>query len=689
MQPVDLASKMSSLRVKSRQRKKGKKAKKAKVDINVDAQFLSSLALFSDLDSHTLSKIAPRFQRLGLKRNQVLYQGPPLEEQFSPVYIVLSGDIAIYRYTGHGDHATEEVSAYISEGEAYIQKLHDRSQHQGQIQLEVKAMCPALVLTCTYQELNYLLSKSDGFRQRFSNIIRELTRRQVTRFDDEFQKEIAAFFVKERLTFARRVKIKRMDICIECDGCYTACRDRHGTDRLGASEVKYGLTEIPNNCHNCVVPECMDKCNYGHITRHEMSGEIVISDNCIGCAACSKGCSFDAIQMHPIDTLDMERYFGERSEDARGKQIAQKCDNCTGFNDLACVSACPTGALFQVDGPELFDHWEQFNVHKMPGFDQVVSPEDSANRLRPWGLAVTLLTFILVSYECLTRVWAPTLCFGHILYEVGLSASDIDLEKPLRAGKSFGHLLGYLGSLCMLLTQSYTLGRKLAPKLGPVQLWFEIHVWFGFLAFIFGFYHTAFNWREPIAVSTFILFTITMITGVIGRYLVFYVPRNQVGRELTLAEIENELQALNQDIETRFQDRRQGYTMMMRVDQLQSALNYNDFDQKPELDEDEEHSTLDRIKKVWREVLKLKNKMKAQEAQIDEMKKELESQTRSGEAVSVLNLLKKRAQLKRNASRSRWIAKALKSYRFIHVALGQLTFLALIAHILHALKWLR
>jgi Fe-S-cluster-containing hydrogenase component 2 len=667
---------VSSLRVKRERRKK--------VEVTVDADFLSTLPIFSLLDSQTRGKIAPRLQRLEFKRNQSLYQGPPTDEQFSPVYFVLSGDLAIYRYIGQGDQAREEVSAYISVGEAYIQKLHHQVESSEETTLEIRAMCPALILSFTYQELNYLLSKSDDFRHGFSEMIREVTQRQVTRFDDDFQKEIAAFFVKERLTFARRVKIKRMDICIECDGCYTACRDRHGTDRLGSSEVKYGITEIPNNCHNCVVPECIDKCKYGHITRHEMSGEIVISDNCVGCAACSKGCSFNAIQMHPIDTLDMERYFTDRSPEARGKQIAQKCDNCTEYEDQACVTACPTGALFQVDGPDLFDHWEQFNVHKNPGFDQVISPEDSANLVRPWGVAITLLTFILITYECLTRVWSPTLCFAHLFYEWGWSTTDIDLAKPLRAGKSFGHILGYLGSVCMLLTQTYTIGRKLAPKLGSVQLWFEAHIWFGFLGFIFGFYHTAFNWREPIAVTTFSLFTITMITGMIGRYLVFYIPRNQVGRELTLAEVDSELQAVNKEIETRFQDRRQGYTMMMRIDQLQSVLS-----QTSDAGKSHSHQTpkgIEKIRQFWRELLKLRKNLKDQDAQIDELKREVEGQTRLGEANAVLKLLKKRTELKRSVTRSRWVSKTLKSYRLIHVGIGQLTFVTLLVHILHALK---
>ena len=141
--------------------------------------------------------------------------------------------------------------------------------------------------------------------------------RQHGRFDNEEQQDIARFLVQERLTFSGRVKLKRMDICSECDGCYEACKTRHGTDRLGASEVKYGLTEIPQNCHNCVVPECMDKCKFGHISRHPETKEIVIDDNCVGCTMCSKGCSYGSIRMHPVSELDLQTYFPDRDQRQR------------------------------------------------------------------------------------------------------------------------------------------------------------------------------------------------------------------------------------------------------------------------------------------------------------------------------------------------------------------------------------
>ena len=668
------------------QRKQNKKALKS---IVVDADYLGDVPLFETLEEVTRQKIQSRIQHGAYDRGKVLYQGPPMEEEFSPIYFVLYGDISIHRSVRDPQThvVTEEVSNYLSVGELYIQKLH---QTEGCTELRVEALCPTRVLSFTYQELNYLLSKSEVFRDRVSTLIRESTSRQTSRFNNEFQKEIAAFFVKERLTFAQRVKIKRMDICIECDGCYTACKDRHGTDRLGASEVKYGITEIPNNCHNCAVPECIDKCNYGTINKDETTGEIVISDNCFGCGACSSGCSFNAIQMHPTETLDLDRYFPNRDPDHpnKMKKIAQKCDNCAGYADQACVTACPTGALFQVDGPDLFNFWEQFNVHKNPGFDAVISPEDSANRARPWWIAFTLLNFIFLTYECLTRVWAPEFALGHVLFQWGLKAEDLVPDKALHSGGTeFGHALGYIGTACMMVTQLYTPARKLAPRFGSVQSWFEVHIWFGFLGFIYGFYHTAFHWREPIAVTTFTLFTIVIITGVLGRYLVFHIPRNQAGKELAKREIEDRLQALNQEIELLFQDRREGYSVLMEV--LKSSERAGEEMQNKkkkggELDPQEGED----VYGLWPTLSYLKSLMaewRRRNQAIEALRPEITAQARDGQGDLLIDLIKEKAKLSQSATRARLLSRALKSYRIFHVSIGHLTFIVLTLHIVHGL----
>src|SRR4029450_11291378 len=39
---------------------------------------------------------------------------------------------------------------------------------------------------------------------------------------------------------------------------------------------------------------------------------------------------------------------------ARTRRIANKCDHCISYGDQACVSACPTGSLIEINAYDLF-----------------------------------------------------------------------------------------------------------------------------------------------------------------------------------------------------------------------------------------------------------------------------------------------------------------------------------------------
>ena len=376
--------------------------KKTKEPPPLTLQVLGTHPLLAHLPTDRLVELCRQGTYLEYARGDHLMEAAPTHDDDAQVLFVTFGDASIHR-TQQGLEA--RICNYVAVGEVFVEKLvcdEDTSM------IRVTAMCPVHAVRIPYRVVNKLLAENSLFRDAFSAAVRTFLSRQKTRFDNKFQQDIARFLVKERLTFAGRVKLKRMDICIECDGCYQACTDRHGTNRLGGSEVKYGLTEVPQNCHNCVVPECMDKCKFGHIGRHPETNEIVIDDNCIGCTMCSKGCSFGSIRMHPVAELDLQKYFPNRSPNAKGKAIAQKCDNCTGYEDKACISACPTGALFQIDGAEIFNAWQQFSVHERPGFEAVESPQAVPKNWRTFWLVFTLLnTFSFcgsVSADCTGRI---------------------------------------------------------------------------------------------------------------------------------------------------------------------------------------------------------------------------------------------------------------------------------------------
>lgn len=656
----------------SRRRRRGKAAP----EVTIDAAFLQQIPLFAGLDEALRHRMASRVKHFDLARGEELYYAKPVADDDSPVFLVLFGDVNIARTTG----VQEEIVNYLSVGEAYVQKLFVKDDTR---RIRLTAMCPMRALRINYRDINYLMTQDAAFRDRFLGAIQPVTQRQQDYFDDDFRQDIARFFVKERLTFSGRVKIKRMDICIECDACYDACRDRHGTDRLGASEVKYGITEIPQNCHNCVVPECIDKCKFGHISRDPGTNEIVIADDCTGCTMCAKGCSYGAIRMHSLADLNVKKYFPNRSPDAKGLNIAQKCDNCTGYEDRACITACPTGAMFQVDGVDLFKHWQQFTVHDAPGFGEVVSPENApVKSTRPWWLAFTLLNVAFLIWECFGRLYWPSMSFGHLFYEWGLLSTDLDRFFPLKASAPFGHSLGYIGGAACILTQAYRLGKRWAPRFGSVQAWMESHIWFGILGAVYGFFHTAFVLKEWVAVTTFALMMAAVLTGIVGRWVVFLIPRTAAGDQLALADVVARIKAVNEAISSKFKSRGEGKTMIMRLDMLTNQSVAEAAAAMPSRADDAGEK-----KSLFGSVFKLIGEDRRQAKAIEAMEAELGQKIDGDNAAAVMALMKEKARLERSTRRYAFMTRILRRYRVVHVWASNLMFIALAAHVVLSLMY--
>ena len=653
--------------------KKAPPRKKGKADAEaapLTGESLRATPLFASLDAALASRLAERVTRVEVERGATLLDAAPAPDDASLVFVVLAGHVSAEREAERG----LETVNYLTPGEVYVQKLFadDRTRR-----VRLTAMVPVTALRIAYADLNYVLKKSDAVRDAFSDAVRAVTERQASRFDQGFQREIARFFVEQRLTFAGRVKIKRMDICIECDGCYDACRDRHGTDRLGATEVKYGLTEVPANCHNCGVPECLDKCKFGHLSRHPDTQEIVISHDCIGCTACARGCSFGAIRMHAIADLDMARYFPGRAADAKGKNIAQKCDNCSGHADQACITACPTGALFQVDGARLFDAWPQFAVHRAgAGGAAAAVPGVPAGWRRFW-VTLFALNALFLSFECFGRLFWPAQTFGTWLHAWGITADGLNPVAPFRAGDWFSHALGWGGAGFLLATQLYRFGKAYAPRFGSVQVWMESHVWLGALGGLWGLFHTTFLFNGLFSVTAFVTMSLALLTGIVGRYVLYLVPRSGAGAQLELRELELRLGELDRELEGLFDSPRAGMTMMTRVADLVAA---ESAAAAAENGEDRE-SLVQGLLGIAGEDQALRRRIEALRADLER------GGVRAGKAKEALALMRERFKMERSIRRHAFLGRLLKRYRVVHVVASNVMFGALLLHVVVALAY--
>jgi Fe-S-cluster-containing hydrogenase component 2 len=195
-----------------------------------------------------------------------------------------------------------------------------------------------------------------------------------------------------------------LDKCIHCNECEDACERRHGHSRLNRTGMIVGNISIATACRQCQDPVCM-LCSRAGIAR-KPNGEVYITESCIGCGICAERCPYGAISIVDLDeeaistssnkrfnalftknttkntskrrthkTLPManranvpDRHVApgpltitqtSTGYDELRKKIAIKCDLCAGYNDQACVQACPTGAAIRVQPTKFFGSTEE------------------------------------------------------------------------------------------------------------------------------------------------------------------------------------------------------------------------------------------------------------------------------------------------------------------------------------------
>ena len=170
-----------------------------------------------------------------------------------------------------------------------------------------------------------------------------------------------------------------LDKCIHCNECEEACERRHGHSRMNRKGMVVGNISIATACRQCQDPVCM-LCSRAGIARMP-GGEVYITESCIGCGICAERCPYDNISIISLDDDDnltamtritstwqqFSTFFTKGAGKERGqkllpmaaapgplniqrpsgafeemrKKLAIKCDLCAGYDNQACVQACP------------------------------------------------------------------------------------------------------------------------------------------------------------------------------------------------------------------------------------------------------------------------------------------------------------------------------------------------------------
>ncbi|HEY5950929.1 MAG TPA: 4Fe-4S dicluster domain-containing protein [Kofleriaceae bacterium] len=406
------------------------------------------------------------------------------------------------------------------------------------------------------------------------------------------KQELLDFFVRQGISVSgEMVRVRQLGLCIDCKLCEEACEERYGARRLTLGGYQLGMLDFIYTCRTCTDQRCIDPCAYDSIKYDAQRKEVVINEStCTGCTACAQACPYGAIDMVEIehDAPMFKADFLKRLEKrgalkfgpgtgrvARTRRIANKCDHCIAYGDQACVSACPTGSLIEINAYDLFRErspaMAQLARH---GFDADLTKRDRKEVLpvmpftegvdvRSGGLAkvkrgryaplflwmLGLLAFMVFTGEALLRMYAPSLSYEYSLLKASPQFADLPeaaiLEQiTYRGGPGLSVYAGLIGVGLMIIAAVYPIFRriKLFRWLASNTMWFDFHLMAGTVGPMFIMLHSALKLDTWVS-AAFWSMVIVVVSGFLGRYLYTQVPELSSGVELEELDHERAFQA--------------------------------------------------------------------------------------------------------------------------------------------------
>src|SRR5579883_2836578 len=373
---------------------------------------LRRMALFQDIPGAEIRLVAEQTAIKQYDRSELLFgEDSPPEKIRERLHILLEGFVKVARRTTPGTgraKGAEKIIAYRQGGDYFAGGLDLLGDGQA---VSVTAITRVRVAEVPQHVMLELFKRYPALRQRFTARLRQYrdaARIAQTGIFDPLA-HTGTQVVEEQTSAEARVGLRSLvgggviegtevlvidlDKCVHCNECEEACARRHGHSRMNRKGMVVGNISIATACRQCQDPVCM-LCSRAGIARMP-TGEVYITESCIGCGICAERCPYDNISIMtleeetaaPASWQRFSSFFTRGAGKERGrklpmaaspvapgplatrqpldaydemrKKIAIKCDLCAGYDNQACVQACPTGAAFRIQPTEFFGSTEE------------------------------------------------------------------------------------------------------------------------------------------------------------------------------------------------------------------------------------------------------------------------------------------------------------------------------------------
>ena len=278
------------------------------------------------------------------------------------LYLIRRGSVTVTKKI----QGVDRILSYVAAGN-YVGEmaLLDQSPRMASVFTTVLTE----VLIVKQDVFQAILAENDALQEVLQRKSLSRARQNITTELEGFDSsDMAQFFLTQGLGAASDALIIDESQCVQCNNCETACAETHqGVSRLKRQAgATFAKIHVPVACRHCEHPMCMKDCPPDALTR-SITGEITISDACIGCGNCERNCNYGVIQLAvdkpPVRGGGLSWLLfglgaapGQRSPDydPDSPKRAVKCDMCAQLSaGPACVRACPTGAAARLSPEQL------------------------------------------------------------------------------------------------------------------------------------------------------------------------------------------------------------------------------------------------------------------------------------------------------------------------------------------------
>lgn len=161
-----------------------------------------------------------------------------------------------------------------------------------------------------------------------------------------------------------------------------------------------------------------------------------------------------------------------------------------------------------------------------------------------WFLAATAaVTIIIGCYESYTHQYMPDYSILNTFHSYGQLKEYSVVFEP---GKSIWRLIAWIGTFMMVLMMLYSVRKRFSAfqSLGSIRHWLAAHMFLGLMGPTLITFHTTFKFGGLIGTSYWCMM-LTLIFGIMGRYIYIQIPRSLAGAELEVSDIDNIIETMD------------------------------------------------------------------------------------------------------------------------------------------------